>query len=78
MVCKIDFTNWNAKITLLRAPMVATYRIKLFRTGADRHNGILMSLLLLVEERQKKWLRRETRKVVPSRVSTELMENENL
>ena len=26
------------------------YYIKLFRTGADRHNGILMSLLLLVAE----------------------------
>ena len=24
--------------------------IKLFRTGADRHNGILMSLILLVTE----------------------------
>ena len=30
--------------------MVVTYYIKLFRTGADRHNGILMSLLLLVAE----------------------------
>ena len=28
--------------------MVATFYIKLFRTGADRCNGILMSLLLLV------------------------------
>ena len=25
--------------------MVVTYYIKLFRTGADRHNGILISLL---------------------------------
>ena len=48
MVCKIGFTNWNAKIALLRASMVVTYNIKLFQTGADRHNGILMSLLLLV------------------------------
>ena len=48
VVCKIGFTNWNAKITLLRASMVITYYIKLFRTGAGRHNGILMSLLLLV------------------------------
>ena len=38
MVCKIGFTNWNAKIALLRASMVVTYCIKLFRTGADRHN----------------------------------------
>ena len=27
-----------------------TYYIKLFQTGTDRHNGILMSLLLLVAE----------------------------
>ena len=41
----------NARhFALLRAPMVVTYYIKLFRTGADRHNGILMSLLLLVAE----------------------------
>ena len=50
IVCKIGFTNWNAKIALLCASMVVTYYIKLFRTGADRHNGILMSLLLLVAE----------------------------
>ena len=30
--------------------MVDTYYIKFFRTGSDRHNGILMSLLLLVAE----------------------------
>ena len=29
--------------------MVVTYYIKLFRTGADRHNGILMSLVLVAE-----------------------------
>ena len=50
MFCKTGF----AKIALLRAPMVVTYYIKLFRTGADRHNGILMSLLLLVAETIKK------------------------
>ena len=32
----------------MRAPIVVNYDIKLFRTGADRPNGILMSLLLLV------------------------------
>ena len=32
--------------------MVVTYYIKLFRTEADRHNGILMSLLLLVAEKK--------------------------
>ena len=30
--------------------MVVTYYIKIFRTGADRHNGILMPLLLVVAE----------------------------
>ena len=50
MVCKIGFTNWNAKIALLRASMVVTYYIKHFQTGADRHNGILMSLLFIVAE----------------------------
>ena len=35
----------NAKI--LCAPMTVTYYIKLFRTRANRHNGILMSLLLI-------------------------------
>ena len=50
MVCEIGFTNWNAKIALLCASMVVIYYIKLFRTGADRHNGVLMSLLLLVTE----------------------------
>ena len=40
----------NAKITLLRASMVVTYYVKLFRTGADRHSSILMPLLLLVAE----------------------------
>ena len=45
IVCKIGFTNWNAKIVLLRESMR-----KPFQTVADRHNGILMSLLLLVAE----------------------------
>ena len=40
----------NAKIALLRASIVVTYYIKLFRTGSDRHNGTLRSLLLLVAE----------------------------
>ena len=30
--------------------MLITYYVKLFRTGADRRNNVLMSLLLLVEE----------------------------
>ena len=40
----------NGKIALVRASMVVTYYIKVFRTGADRHNNILMSFLLLVAE----------------------------
>ena len=40
MVCKICFTNWNAKIAFLRTSMVVTYYIKLFRTGPT-DNGIL-------------------------------------
>ena len=48
MVCKIGFTIWNSKIVLLRTSAVVTYYIKLFRTGADRQNGVLMSLLFLV------------------------------
>ena len=54
MVCKIGFTNWNAKIAFLQASMLITYNIKLFRTGADRHNGILMSLPLFVAETNSK------------------------
>ena len=50
MICKIGFTNWNAKIALLRGSMVITCCIKLFQMGGDRHNGILMCLLLLVVE----------------------------
>ena len=46
MVCKIGFTNWNAKIALLRAAMVVTYFIKLFRMVPDRHKGILMSIMV--------------------------------
>ena len=38
------------KIALLCASMVVNYYIKLFRTGADRQNGILMSQILLVAE----------------------------
>ena len=50
MVCKIGLINWNAKIAFLRASMVVTYYIKLFRMGPDRCNGVLMTLLLLVAE----------------------------
>ena len=40
----------NKKIALVLVSMVVTYYIKLFRTGAERHNSILISLLLLVAE----------------------------
>ena len=32
--------------------MVITYNINFYRTGADRHNDISMSFLLLVAERK--------------------------
>ena len=38
------------KIAPVSASMVVTYYTKLFPMGADRLNGILMSLLLLVAE----------------------------
>ena len=40
----------NGKIVLVRESMVLVYYVKLFRTGAERRNSILMSLLLLVAE----------------------------
>ena len=47
---------WSVKLVLhnetqkLHFSMVVTYYIKLFWTGADRHKGIWMSLLLLAAE----------------------------
>ena len=40
----------SGKIALVHASMVVTYYVKLLLTGANKHNGILMSLLLLVAE----------------------------
>ena len=40
----------NRKIAFVRAPMVVTYYVKLFCMGADRHNNISISLLLLFAE----------------------------
>ena len=64
MVCKIfscsEFPKRMEKIgkckefTFLRASMVVTNYIKLLRTGADKHNGILIRLLLLVAETKNK------------------------
>ena len=47
---KQEFPVENRKIALARASMVLTNYMKLFRRGADRHNGIVMSLLLLLSE----------------------------
>ena len=44
------FPVGNGKLELVLASMVITYYDKLFRTRADRYNGILMFLHLLVEE----------------------------
>ena len=49
LICpKRVFPVENRKIA--RSSMVVTYYIKLSHKGADRHNSILMSLLLLVAE----------------------------
>ena len=45
-----DFLVENGKTALVRASMIVTYYVNLFRTGTYRHNSILMSLLLLVTE----------------------------
>ena len=37
----------------MRVSMVVTYYIKLFNTGTDKHNSILMSILLLVAKAMK-------------------------
>ena len=47
---EVKFPVENRKTALVRASMVVTYCIKLFHLGTDRHNGILMSVLLLVAE----------------------------
>ena len=39
----------------MRADMVFTYYVKPFRTGCNSHNGILMSLLLLIAETKMKF-----------------------
>ena len=50
-VCpKMEFLAETGKIALVRASMVVTYYIILFRTGPTDTNGILMSLVLLVAE----------------------------
>ena len=50
---KREFMIENGKIILVRASMVGTYYIKLFRKRASRQNGILMSLFHLVAEKTK-------------------------
>ena len=46
----MEFPVQNGKVTLVRGAMVVTYYFKLFCTGAEKHNSILMSLLVLVAE----------------------------
>ena len=46
---KNGISSRSGKIALVRASMVVTYYIKLFRRGVEKHR-ILMSLLLLVVE----------------------------
>ena len=48
-----DKTEENRKIGSSRVSLVFTYYIKLFNTKADRRNGILMSLFLLVAEKMR-------------------------
>ena len=56
---KKKFKAKNRKIALLRASMLVACYIKLFRTGTDRHNVILISLLLLVAKTEIKLLEKE-------------------
>ena len=47
---KGNLRSKNEKIALVRTSVIVTYYIKIFRTRADKRNGNLMSLLLLVAE----------------------------
>ena len=48
-VCKIGFRNWNPKNRTSVCVHGCSYYNKPFRTVADRHNSILMSLFLVAE-----------------------------
>ena len=51
MVFRTEFEKGISGLKFKNAwSMVVTYYINFFHTGTDRHNSILMSLLLLVEE----------------------------
>ena len=50
MVFWTKFAQARKKIAPLRATVVATCYINLFSAGAGRHNGIFMSIVLLVAE----------------------------
>ena len=50
MVFWTKFTRARNKIAPLRASVVATHYIKLFRAGTGRHNVVFMSIVLLVAE----------------------------
>ena len=74
---KQKFPVESEKIALVRASMVITFYIKLFRTGADKHNGILMSLLLLVAETIRKFLNTKSRYLLPHNYSRKIISHEN-
>ena len=74
---KRKFPVENEKIALVHASMVVTYYIKLFRTGVDRRNGILMSLLLLVAETIRKFLNIKSRYLLPHNYSRKIISHEN-
>ena len=50
---KVVYLDPTKDLTASRASVHPNY-VKLFGTGVDRHNGILMSLLLLVAETKSK------------------------
>ena len=60
---KREFPVENGKIALVRASIVVTYHIRLFRTWAGRHNGILILLLLLVAETKTFTIIKTTKKI---------------
>ena len=51
--------------------MVVTYYIKIFRTEPDRHNGMLMSRLLLLAETIGRGLVVNFRNLIPPSFPTE-------
>ena len=48
---KREFQVENGKITHARVSVVVTYYIKLFRTGADRHNDLPLVVETIMTEK---------------------------